>query len=99
MNSNAQPAETTHPGAQKGTGRTRQRVTQPRSAEVTRRKILDAGTRAFADKGLDGTNLVRDVLEPAGVSVGSFYHQFADKTELLIVLLDEALVLARASID
>ena len=30
---------------------------------------------------------------------GVFYHQFTDKTELLIVLLDEALVLARASID
>lgn len=66
---------------------------------MTRRKVLDAGTRAFAEKGLDGTNLVRDVLEPAGVSVGSFYHQFADKTELLTVLLDEALELARAAID
>lgn len=62
---------------------------QARSAE-TRRKLLDAGFEAFAAKGYDGVNLVEDVLEPAGISIGSFYHQFADKGELLREILSEA---------
>jgi len=45
------------------------------------------GRRAFARKGLAGTNLKDDILAPARVSVGSFYHQFADKTELLLEIL------------
>ena len=64
------------------TEQSRRSPRQARSAE-TRRKLLDAGFEAFAAKGHDGVNLVEDVLEPAGISIGSFYHQFADKTELL----------------
>jgi AcrR family transcriptional regulator len=51
---------------------------------------LETGFEAFAAKGFDGVNLVEDVLEPAGISIGSFYHQFADKTELLREVLAEA---------
>jgi AcrR family transcriptional regulator len=50
---------------------------------------MSAGRRAFATKGLDGTNLREDILEPAGISVGSFYHQFEDKTELLFAILHD----------
>jgi AcrR family transcriptional regulator len=59
----------------------------PSRAQATRARLLEAGRRAFAAKGLDGTNLRDDILEPAGVSVGSFYHQFRDKTELLFAIL------------
>lgn len=70
-------------------GASRRPPRQARSAE-TRRRLLDAGFVAFAAKGHDGVNLVEDVLEPAGISIGSFYHQFADKTELLREILAEA---------
>lgn len=43
-------------------------------------------------------NLVEDVLDPAGISIGSFYHQFTDKTELLREILSEAAARRRAFI-
>jgi AcrR family transcriptional regulator len=58
-------------------------------AEATRRRLLRAGRRAFARRGLAGANLRDDILRPARVSVGSFYHQFGDKTELLLEILRE----------
>jgi len=60
-----------------------------RSAEATRKRLLEAGRQAFARRGLAGTNLMQDILEPAGVAVGSFYHQFRNKTELLLAILEE----------
>jgi AcrR family transcriptional regulator len=68
-------------------------ATEPKAlrgpARANRQRLLEAGRRAFARKGLAGTNLVADVLEPAGVAVGSFYHQFGDKTDLLLAILGE----------
>jgi len=59
------------------------------SAEATRARLIEAGRRAFARKGLAGTKLTQDILEPAGVSVGSFYHQFKDKTDLMLSIFEE----------
>jgi AcrR family transcriptional regulator len=64
-------------------------VRQARSQE-TRARIVASGREAFARLGHDAVNLADDVLRPAGVSVGSFYHQFADKTELLVAILRES---------
>jgi AcrR family transcriptional regulator len=55
--------------------------------EGTRRRLLEFGRRAFARKGHAGANLKEDILVPARVSVGSFYHQFHDKTELFLEIL------------
>jgi AcrR family transcriptional regulator len=61
---------------------------KPRAGE-TRRRLLEQGAAAFARKGLAAVNLKRDILEPAGVSVGSFYHQFKDKSDLLVAILEQ----------
>ncbi len=55
----------------------------------TRQLLLEHGRRAFARRGHAATNLKEDILLPAGVSVGSFYHQFEDKTDLFLAILEE----------
>jgi AcrR family transcriptional regulator len=59
-------------------------------AIATRERLLRAARAAFASKGYDGTHLVADVLEPAGVSAGSFYHQFRSKADLYAAVMTEA---------
>ena len=53
-------------------------------ARRTREKILAQARRAFAERGFEATNLTEHILTPAGVSVGSFYHQFTNKREVLL---------------
>ena len=62
-----------------------------RTAQIarTRSRLLEYGRRAFARRGHAATNLKEDILLPAGVSVGSFYHQFRDKTDLFLAILEE----------
>ena len=55
----------------------------------TRSRLLEFGRRAFARRGHAATNLKEDILLPAGVSVGSIYHQFRDKTDLFLAILEE----------
>jgi len=59
------------------------------SRERTRARLLAVGRRVFARKGHAGANLKDDILAPARVSVGSFYHQFRDKTDLLLAILED----------
>lgn len=68
----------------------RQRPRQARGV-ATRHKLVEAATIAFAEHGLQATNLAEHILKPAGVSTGSFYHQFADKTDLLIEVISDGI--------
>jgi AcrR family transcriptional regulator len=63
--------------------------TRASSREQTRARLLAVGRRVFARKGHAGANLREDILGPAHVSVGSFYHQFRDKTDLLLAILED----------
>jgi AcrR family transcriptional regulator len=54
---------------------------------ATRRQLIETGRSAFARKGLSGTNLKQDILDVAAVSVGSFYHHYKDKTDLLLAIM------------
>ena len=67
--------------------------------ESTRALILDAAGQAFARLGYDGASLTGDILEPAGVSTGSFYHQFSSKRSLLTAVLDDATDNLRGLLD
>ena len=78
-----------------GFGESRPRVVQAR-AKATRLQILRQAEVAFAENGFDGASLTADILDPAGVSVGSFYHQFEKKREVLFTLLEWRLEERRA---
>ena len=54
---------------------------QARSQDKLER-LLDAGSRLFAERGFDGTR-ISDVADLAGCSVGVFYQRFADKDAFL----------------
>lgn len=59
---------------------------QPR-AKRTRRQLLAAARRVFADRGYRGAT-VDEVTNAAGCSKGAFYFHFASKEAALVTLLD-----------
>lgn len=69
------------------------------SAAETRQRLIDHARVAFAAKGHDNVSLQRDVLKPAGISNGSFYHQFQDKTDLLVAVLEDSRDRGRAFVE
>jgi AcrR family transcriptional regulator len=60
---------------------------QAQLAAARRTQILDAATRVFARKGFNRAT-IRDVARDAGVADGTIYNYFANKTDLLLGLLD-----------
>jgi AcrR family transcriptional regulator len=60
---------------------------QTQLVAARRGQILDAATRVFARKGFNRAT-IRDVARDAGVSDGTIYNYFANKTDLLFGLLD-----------
>jgi len=55
--------------------------------QATRRQLVAAATRLFAERGYEATS-VETVLEEAGVSRGALYHHFEDKRALFEAVLE-----------
>lgn len=61
---------------------------RPRAdAERNRRRVLDAASLVFAERGPTAT--LNDVAQAAGVGVGTIYRKFPDKQALLDELLED----------
>ena len=54
----------------------------PAHKEATRRRIVDAASQAFRERGVAETG-VDEVMRRAGLTHGGFYAHFRDKTELI----------------
>ncbi|MET8778924.1 TetR/AcrR family transcriptional regulator [Nocardia sp. NPDC004654] len=68
----------------------RRRPTQER-AKATREHILDTAARLFGDRGIADTSTNRIAAE-AGLSIGTLYRYFSDRTEIVEELLERLLV-------
>src|SRR5689334_16128351 len=66
-------------------------VRTPRTArrEETRRQLLDAAGRLFAERGYHATS-VPDIVRAAGVGHGTFYEYFGSRHEILLALTEHA---------
>ncbi|QAA31029.1 TetR/AcrR family transcriptional regulator [Clostridium manihotivorum] len=56
--------------------------------DLKKKHILDIAIRVFAEKGYHGTT-VKDVVEAADISVGTFYFYFKNKEDLFDTLYDD----------
>ncbi|NJC95615.1 MAG: hypothetical protein C3F07_04625 [Anaerolineales bacterium] len=59
---------------------------------MTREDILDAAAQVFRQKGFHGASM-NDIAEAVNLQKASLYHHVSSKQEILLALLDQALVL------
>ena len=69
-------------------GRRSGRPAKDESQQDSKQKIIDAAVSLIAAKGSLGMT-VRDVCEAAELSIGTFYHYFRDKNDLMMFFLKE----------
>ena len=62
-------------------------------SERSRRAVLDAALRLFAQQGYRATTM-REIADAAGVSTGNVYHHFPDKETIFRELVDEYFAIA-----
>ena len=58
-----------------------------RRPEEKRARLLAAARTAFAERGYGAS--VHEICQAAGVGIGTFYHQFPDKSDLMRLLMEE----------
>ena len=73
------------------------RRTQERT-ELTRNKLLDAGTRLFTEQGFEGIS-IRDLENASGVQRGLLAYHFTDKETLWKAVADRTFGLMRDEVD
>ncbi|MFZ0544410.1 MAG: TetR/AcrR family transcriptional regulator [Candidatus Promineifilaceae bacterium] len=56
--------------------------------DVKRTNLMQSAVRVFADKGYHSAT-IRDIVEDAGVAIGTFYFYFPDKKTLFVYLYEE----------
>lgn len=61
---------------------------QDRRSAATRRKLIAAARKAFAETGFHEASTPA-IVKAAGVSRGALYHQFADKTALFLAVVED----------
>src|SRR3984885_2650881 len=66
----------------------RDRTRQTDRTQATRRKLLDAAKRIFAQDGFEAARL-EDIAAGAGYTRGAFYANFESKEDIFFALLDE----------
>src|SRR5438477_11987117 len=71
---------------------------RPRDAARSRKAILDAAERLFAERGYDGASLA-DIAAEAGLSRGTPSYFFGSKERLYIEVLDRAFAARQAATD
>lgn len=62
------------------------RKTRTQMMDETRAKLIEAGRRAFADKGFSGASM-DDLTADAGLTRGALYHHFGDKRGLFAAVV------------
>lgn len=74
------------------------RKTQEERRTETRRALVAAARRLFAEKGYAGTG-TPEIVAAAGVTRGALYHHFADKEALFAAVVEEEHVLVAMAIN
>jgi AcrR family transcriptional regulator len=75
----------------------RTRLTRPEAQAMTRRRLLEAATELFTERGFHATSLA-DVADRAGYTIGAVYSNFASKDDLFLALMRERLRAVEASL-
>jgi len=66
--------------------------------DAKKKLILDTALKVFTSRGYHGTS-VKDIVDEAGISVGSFYFYFKSKEDLFEILYDEVAQLLFSALD
>lgn len=64
------------------------RRTNEERSQATRREILEAARKLFAEQGYQATSLAQ-ITEQAGVTTGAVYHHWANKRELFAATVEQ----------
>jgi AcrR family transcriptional regulator len=56
----------------------------------TRRKLKEAALDVFSDKGVEAAT-VEDITDKADLGKGTLYRHFADKEEMVVILVEDAI--------